>query len=179
MARGFTLLEILVTLAVVGILAGVAMLRSPPQDGKASLERAGTTLQGAVRLAQNQALADGLTLALEITDTGYGFWRQDPRSGAWERLEDRAALARQRLEAGLRLRDQRKGTDGVTARWAALFYPNGEGTALWLRLQHEASRTELELEGDGVAPPVLRWPEDSKPASTRFAFHPAPRLPHG
>jgi type II secretion system protein H len=177
-ARGFTLLEILVTLAVVGILAGVAMLRSPPQDGKASLERAGTTLQGAVRLAQNQALADGLTLALEITGTGYGFWQRDPRSGAWQRLEDRAALAPQALEEGLRLRDQRSAAGGDSPRWAALFYPNGEGTALWLRLQHEASRTELDLRGDGVALPVLRWPEDARPASTRFALQFRHLLPH-
>lgn len=179
MARGFTLLEILVTLAVVGILAGVAMLRSPPQDGRASLERAGATLQGAVRLAQNQALADGLTLALDLTAEGYRFWRQDPRSGAWQRLEDRAALAPQTLEAGLRLRDQRSDVGGDTSRWAALFYPNGEGTALWLRFQHEASRTELDLRGDGVALPTLQWPEDTRPASTRFAFQPGHALPHG
>lgn len=179
MDRGFTLLEILVTLAVVGILAGVAMLRSPPQDGKATLERAGTTLQGAVRLAQTQALADGLTLALEISATGYGFWQRDPRTGAWQRLEGRAALRPQTLEAGLRLRDQRSSTEGLSSRWAAVFYPSGEGTALWLRVQHEASRTELDLAGDGVALPTLRWPEDTRPASTRFAVLLGPALPHG
>ena len=59
MDRGFTLIELLVTVAVIGLLAGLAMLQARPNDGQQSLERAGNTLNGAVRLAQTQALADG------------------------------------------------------------------------------------------------------------------------
>ena len=79
------------------------MLQARPNDGQQSLERAGNTLNGAVRLAQTQALADGQVLALKVTEEGYEFHRQHPRDGTWSPLQDRAGLAPQRLEEGLTL----------------------------------------------------------------------------
>lgn len=81
MDRGFTLIELLVTVAVIGLLAGLAMLQARPNDGQQSLERAGNTLNGAVRLAQTQALADGQVLALKVTEEGYEFTSNIPETG--------------------------------------------------------------------------------------------------
>jgi len=170
MDRGFTLIELLVTVAVIGLLAGLAMLQARPNDGQQSLERAGNTLNGAVRLAQTQALADGQVLALKVTEEGYEFHQQHPRDGTWSPLQDRAGLAPQRLEEGLTLTGLNpEGAPATPTPWAALFFPSGEGTALWLRFEHEASNQQLDLKGDGVAPPELQAPETQKPASTRFA----------
>ena len=170
MARGFTLIELLVTVAVIGLLAGLAMLQARPDDGQQSLQRAGDALRGAVQLAQTQALADGLVLALKITERGYEFHRQDPRDGTWRPLQDRAGLAPQALEAGLTLtRLSPEGQPATPSPWAALFFPSGEGTALWLRFEHKASSQQLDLKGDGIALPELQAPDSQKPASTRFA----------
>ena len=170
MARGFTLIELLVTVAVIGLLAGLAMLQARPDDGQQSLQRAGEVLKGAVHLAQSQAIADGLVLALKITEQGYEFHRQHPRDGTWRPLQDRAGLAPQALEAGLTLtRLSPEGQPATPSPWAALFFPSGEGTALWLRFEHKASSQQLDLRGDGVALPELQAPESQKPASTRFA----------
>ena len=170
MARGFTLIELLVTVAVIGLLAGLAMLQTRPDDGQQTLQRAGEVLQGSVRLAQTQALADGIVLALKVTEQGYEFHRQHPRDGTWRPLRDRAGLAPQQFEAGLTLTSLSPEGQPVTpSPWAALFFPSGEGTALWLRLEHRASSQQLDLKGDGIALPELQAPESQKPASTRFA----------
>ncbi len=170
MARGFTLIELLVTVAVIGLLAGLAMLQARPDDGQQALQRAGDALRGAVRLAQTQALADGLVIALKVTERGYEFHRQDPKDGTWRLLQDRAGLAPQKLEAGLTLTGlSPAGRPATPTPWAALFFPSGEGTALWLRFEHGASDYQLDLKGDGIALPKLQAPESRKPASTRFA----------
>lgn len=170
MARGFTLIELLVTVAVIGLLAGLAMLQSRPDDGQQALQRAGDALKGAVRLAQTQALADGQVLALKVTERGYEFHRQHPRDGTWSALEDRAGLAPQTLEPSLRLTALTpEGRPAVSSPWAALFFPSGEGSALWLRFEHKASNQQLDLKGDGIALPELEAPEQQRPASTRFA----------
>lgn len=170
MARGFTLIELLVTVAVIGLLAGLAMLQARPDDGQQALQRAGSALRGAVRVAQTQALADGLVIALKVTEGGYEFHRQDPKDGTWHPLRDRAGLAPQTLEAGLTLMGlSPEGRPATPTPWAALFFPSGEGTALWLRFEHEASDLQLDLKGDGIALPELEAPESQKPASTRFA----------
>ena len=169
-ARGFTLIELLVTVAVIGLLAGLAMLQARPDDGQQALQRAGDALRGAVRLAQTQALADGLVIALKVTERGYEFHRQDPKDGTWRLLQDRAGLAPQKLEAGLTLTGlSPAGRPATPTPWAALFFPSGEGTALWLRFEHGASDYQLDLKGDGIALPELQAPESRKPASTRFA----------
>ena len=125
MARGFTLIELLVTVAVIGLLAGLAMLQSRPDDGQQALQRAGDALNGAVRLAQTQALADGQVLALKVTERGYEFHRQHPRDGTWSALEDRAGLAPQTLEPSLRLTAL---TPGQPCRLPGLpcFFPAGK-----------------------------------------------------
>jgi len=170
MARGFTLIELLVTVAVIGLLAGLAMLQARPDDGQQTLQRAGEVLKGAVHLAQTQALADGLVLALKITEQGYEFHSQHPRDGTWHRLRDRAGLAPQQLEVDLTLTSlSPEGQPATPSPWAALFFPSGEGTALWLRFEHKASSQQLDLKGDGIALPKLEAPESQKPASTRFA----------
>ncbi|MBL6717610.1 MAG: prepilin-type N-terminal cleavage/methylation domain-containing protein [Pseudomonadales bacterium] len=170
MARGFTLIELLVTVAVIGLLAGLAMLQARPDDGQQTLQRSGDALKGAVRLAQTQALADGLVLGLKVTERGYEFHRQDPRDGTWRLLQDRAGLAPQALEASLTLTSlSAAGRPATPTPWAALFYSSGEGTALWLRFEHKASNQQLDLKGDGIALPELQAPESQQPASTRFA----------
>lgn len=170
MARGFTLIELLVTVAVIGLLAGLAMLQARPDDGQQTLQRAGNGLMNAVRLAQTQALADGIVIALKVKEQGYEFHRQDPREGTWRPLRDRAGLAPQQLEATLTLVSlSLEGRPVTPSPWAAVFYPSGEGTALWLRFEHKASRQQLDLKGDGIALPELQAPESQKPASTRFA----------
>lgn len=164
------MIELLVTVAVIGLLAGLAMLQARPDDGQQALQRAGDALRGAVRLAQTQALADGLVIALKVTERGYEFHRQDPKDGTWRLLQDRAGLAPQKLEAGLTLTGlSPAGRPATPTPWAALFFPSGEGTALWLRFEHEASDHQLDLKGDGIALPELQAPESEKPASTRFA----------
>ena len=180
MARGFTLIELLVTVAVIGLLAGLAMLQARPDDGQQALRRAGDELKGAVQLAQTQALADGLVLALKVTERGYEFHRQNPKDGTWRLLQDRAGLAPQTLQAGLTLtRLSPAGRPATPTPWAVLFFPSGEGTALWLRFEHEASDHQLDLKGDGIALPELQAPESQKPASTRFAARVQEGAVHG
>ena len=83
--RGFTLLELLVVLVIIGMMASYAVLQIPDHGDKAvreELER----LRVLVRLAHDEAILDGGDFGLGFTDTGYAFYALDEESGKWAPL---------------------------------------------------------------------------------------------
>ncbi len=84
--RGFTLLEMLVVLLIVGIVSGVATLalsRNPHTD----LREQGQRLALLFESAGDEAQLRGRPLAWQANATGYGFIEADG-SGGWHPLRD-------------------------------------------------------------------------------------------
>lgn len=68
---GFTLLEIVVVLAIVGLMLGLVATRGPLRSGRMDLEAATRGMVGALRVARSQAIARNRPVAVTLTAHGY------------------------------------------------------------------------------------------------------------
>lgn len=98
-ADGFTLLEMLVVLVIMGIIAGVATLTISSGENKAETEA--NRFAALLRLAQEQAILTTTELAVQFEPDGYFFVRL--AKGKWERVEDDELLRRRVLPEEIEL----------------------------------------------------------------------------
>src|SRR5690606_9353841 len=88
-ARGFTLVELMVALAVIG-LAGAAVALTLP-SGDDGLAKEAETFAARLAHARDEAILGMRTVEVEVTARGYGFSRR--RFEGWQPLEGRAFTA--------------------------------------------------------------------------------------
>lgn len=84
--QGFTLMEILIVLVIIGITVGLVQLNAMPDDAetlKMEANRVGLLMEQAA----NEARASGRTHACIITETGYIFQVKDDE-GQWKATTD-------------------------------------------------------------------------------------------
>ena len=55
--RGFTLIEVIVVLVILGLVAGLVLVRGPQRSGAADLRQASSLVAGALRVARSRAIA--------------------------------------------------------------------------------------------------------------------------
>ena len=77
---GFTLIEILVVLAIIGITLGMTILAFGDFGASRRIEMEAEQLQNMIKLAQQQAILESGTLGIDITQTGYQVYRFIPPS---------------------------------------------------------------------------------------------------
>ena len=99
--RGFTLIEILVVLAMVGILAGLLM-SSPPDRRIREARLEAERLHALLKYAGNEAVLAGVELGLSISRDGYEFLQFDASEGTWLSPVD-PVLRKRHLPPDLRL----------------------------------------------------------------------------
>ena len=81
-ARGFTLLEIMVVLVLIGIITGFALL-SVGGGPRERLAEEAQRLAALVQLHQQEAILSGEPRGIQFARTGYAILRQDEK-GAWQ-----------------------------------------------------------------------------------------------
>lgn len=143
--RGFTLLEILVVLVIVGIVIGfisVNLTRSDDQLLAAEAERLALLLES----ARDDAIATGQAAAWAAAAGGYRFWRRGAE-GKWEPLADE--LLRERaFGAPVAVTELAVNGVKVPPDEKLLFTPSGFNQPFRLTLALGASR--LQLSGDSL-----------------------------
>ena len=101
-ARGFTLVEILVVLMVIGLAAGLAYAQLD-SDPRQTLTREGRRLAGALEHAALLAQWKNETLGVSAGGGGYRFWRRGNEGDGerWIALSDEELLAPRALPSPL------------------------------------------------------------------------------
>lgn len=84
--RGFTLIELMVVLLIVGLAAGAVMLSMPDPRGRLSDEAERFAARAAA--ARDLAILEGRPVAVRVTARGYAFDRR--QAGAWVPLSDKS-----------------------------------------------------------------------------------------
>lgn len=97
-ARGFTLIEVMVVLLIIGVLAGSVSLGIDALRGRDEA-RAGERLRRVLEATAQRAMTRGQSLAVELLADGYRFRVLGP-DGHWGLLEDPPVFGERVLPAG-------------------------------------------------------------------------------
>ena len=82
-STGFTFIEILIVVAIIGILAGVVVLHSIGADRHRNLQTEAERLAALIELARAEALSRNESWGLFVGRTRYGFKVYDELTGTW------------------------------------------------------------------------------------------------
>ena len=140
-SAGFTLVEVMATLAIVALVASSVLLMSPGADSR--LRSALESMATRIDLASDQSILMNRQLALVATSEGYHFERLD--EDGWQRLETVPSLGFQPWPASgaPEIEDV---SDATTTHRLARFDPLGGATPIRLRFG-EGWRVEIDQEG--------------------------------
>lgn len=145
--RGFTLLELLVVVVIIGVLASMIVLR-PESAGEArELHEEARRLAALTELAAEDAVMNSRELALTLTPQGYGF--ETYEAGEWRPLND-DVLRQRRLPAGMQLAAQVEG-EPMTESARVLLLSSGEVSPFTAALSYGAAvSARVEADASGV-----------------------------
>ena len=99
---GFTLIEILVVVVIVGIVSAVVLLSANLIDDDRDVRQEARRLTSLIELAADEALLQGRDLGLEFVQGGYRFVEYDPFLEQWFELAGDELLRPRSLPDGLR-----------------------------------------------------------------------------
>lgn len=100
--RGFTLLEVMVVMTIIGIIAGMVALRVGDSSRQVRHEREARRLQQAVQLAAQEAIVRGRPYGLRVGSNDYAFCRRE--AGVWTPIAADNKLGPYLLPGNLQLR---------------------------------------------------------------------------
>ncbi|MHC9511572.1 type II secretion system minor pseudopilin GspH [Kangiella sp. M94] len=92
---GFTLLEILIALAIAGIMLSVAVIAFSDNDA-AKLKNKAYQLFGLMQIAQEESILRGVEIGIRVEQNGYSFLLYD--GDRWNPLQDHALLKKVELD---------------------------------------------------------------------------------
>lgn len=135
---GFTLVELMIVVAIIGLVSGVVVLSLPDNDR--TLRRAAETLAARIAVARDMAIVDGRATSLVLDAGGYGFAQ---RSGGVARPMVQRGLRRDAWPEGVSaLVDGRPGGQ-------VRFDPTGIADPAVVTLSRDSARLAVRVAADG------------------------------
>ncbi len=130
---GFTLVELLVVIVIIGLLGSVVALRAPDLTPRLSAEA--ERLGARLRMAQQEALVVNRPVRARISAGGYSFERWN--AGAWTPLEGRAFRATTWAD------------DTLATETAVLFDPTGGAEPASISLSRDGRSIVVAVDAAG------------------------------
>lgn len=127
-SSGFTLIEILVTMAIVAVLSVTLVFVAAPSDAASSRTEA-RRLAALLELAYSEARATGQTIGWSPMPGGYAFWRKAD-DGQWQRFPDDSPFRPWHMPEGTRLGKVRIDGQALAAEQRLLMSPYGLNGAM-------------------------------------------------
>ncbi|WP_020400955.1 prepilin-type N-terminal cleavage/methylation domain-containing protein [Kordiimonas gwangyangensis] len=150
--KGFSLVEIMVVMAIMGLMASAVVLAMPSKDDR--LERALSGTRSYMTALGRTAVTTGRAVGLRFDDSGYtplvlkgGVWVADSTLVGRARTWDGASLVGVELDgAAVSLELKR----GEVLRPHVWFLPTGEAASFKLSLEVEGERGSVQGSGTGA-----------------------------
>lgn len=105
--RGFTLIEILVVMAIMGIMLGLGMFAFGDGGLSDKLEQESNRLYGLIKLAQEESILNSAEMALELDRDGYIFkqsvFNEKNKQYEWTAISADKLFRKRSLTAGIEL----------------------------------------------------------------------------
>lgn len=135
--RGFTLVELMVVVTIIGLASAAAVLAMPDPRGRLADE--GTRFAARVRAAQDSAIIEARPVSVWVTPAGYGFDRW--QAGGWRAVDEKP----------LRVARWADGTSAaVTSRVRLSFDATGMADrAIDVPLRRDRARVTVSIGADG------------------------------
>lgn len=164
---GFTLIEILIVLVIVGIIMAVAMLSFGLLGDDRGLDREARRLSSLIGVISEDAQIQGREFGLEFMSGGYRFVEEDPLSNQWFEVIGDEYMRPRDLEAGVEInlfiedkkvllhteaKETEKDDDSAQRDLNddylphVLIFSSGDVTPFELRFIRDADRSEVTLE---------------------------------
>jgi len=141
-SHGFTLLEILVVMALIVVMLGVAVVNLEDSGERASLNEA-EHLSIMLEAARDDATYSGKALAFSTDGTGYQFWIGDDKQNRWRSLADSSHLASGKLSHDVRIIAQYVNGKSQHLGERLVFAADGVSEPFVLQLQGGKARAQI------------------------------------
>lgn len=144
---GFSLVEAMVALMIIGLMTGAVMLLMPGRDGaaRAAVERFATR----VAYASDASIMLNRPVALVVRPEGYGFARLE--EDGWFNLEHGGALAFRAWPDDIDYRIEQPAADEIVDGRVARFDALGGATPASIVLSGGGARWRVRIDGQGLA----------------------------
>lgn len=107
LSKGFTLIEIMVVIAIMGIMLGLGMFAFGDGGLSDKLEQESNRLYGLIKLAQEESILNSSELALELENDGYVFkiseFNEKTKKYEWNNIIGDKIFRKRELTAGIEL----------------------------------------------------------------------------